>query len=86
MNERIKELAEQADIKFDKDINEIDVCVLLPSDLEKFAELLVKECITTIEQDRFRKANELDTEYDEGYVDGMGRAERILKEHFGVNK
>ena len=44
MNERIKQLAEQADIKFDKDINEIDVCVLLPSDLEKFAELIVREC------------------------------------------
>jgi len=44
MNERIKELAEQAEIRFDKDINEIDVCVLLPSDLEKFAELIVKAC------------------------------------------
>lgn len=48
MNERIKELLLQADIKFDKDINEIDVCVLLPSDLEKFAELMVKETMQVV--------------------------------------
>ena len=44
MNERIKQLLVKADIKFDRDINEIEVCVMLPSDLEKFAELIVKEC------------------------------------------
>ncbi len=49
MNERIKELIEQADIKFDKDIESIDVCVLLPSDLEKFAELIVLECCTMMQ-------------------------------------
>ena len=48
MNEQIKELLLQADIQFDKDINEIDVCVLLPSDLEKFAELMVKETMQVV--------------------------------------
>ena len=48
MNERIKELLVEADIKFDRDINEIEVCVMLPSDLEKFAELIVRECLVQI--------------------------------------
>jgi hypothetical protein len=50
MNERIEQLAKQADIKFDKDLNEIDVCVMLPSDLEKFAELIVRECYNIAEE------------------------------------
>lgn len=45
MNKRIKELLEQANIKFDKSLEEIDVCVCLPSDLEKFAELIIGECL-----------------------------------------
>lgn len=48
MNQRIRELLGQADIKFDKDLNDIDVCVLLPEDLEKFARLIVEECATSI--------------------------------------
>lgn len=50
----------------------------------KFAELIVQECITNIEEDRFYRVNLLETAYDDGYVDGLGRAESILKEHFGV--
>ena len=58
MNERIKELLVKADIKFDRDINEIEVCVMLPSDLEKFAELIVRECadIATINQHEWHSA------------------------------
>jgi hypothetical protein len=48
MNEKIKELIEQTEINFDKDINEVEVCVMLPSDLERFAELIVKDVIDLI--------------------------------------
>jgi hypothetical protein len=78
MNERLEKLAEQAGFK--NVVGVLDGKV----ELQKFAELIVRECITNIEQDRFRNADDLNTEYDDGYVDGMGRAERILKEHFGV--
>jgi hypothetical protein len=46
MNERIKELAEQADIKFDvySDNYGVDTATVVPYDLEKFAELIIKEC------------------------------------------
>jgi hypothetical protein len=73
MNERIRLLAEQADIKFDRDINEIEVCVLLPSDLEKFAELIVQEAIEACE-----KNSMLD-------LDAWQRSEQI-KKHFGVEE
>jgi hypothetical protein len=76
MNERLKELMLEAGYAAPE----------LALRAQKLAELIVKECITTIEQDRFQKADLLETEYDDGYVDGMGRAERTLKEHFGVER
>lgn len=92
MNERIRLLAEQAVL--DSLFESIDPAFTVGTGngkmtiplvfAEKFAEMIVRECISHIEQDRFRKAEDLETEYDDGYVDGMGRAERLMKEHFGV--
>ncbi len=47
MNERIKELAEQADIQFDvsSDNYGVDTATVTPYDLEKFAELIIRECL-----------------------------------------
>ena len=72
MNERINELLVEADIKFDRDINEIEVCVMLPSDLEKFAELIVRECVELNKQELAFNAFE--------------RLLNIYKEHFGVKE
>ena len=46
MNERIKQLIEQAEIKFESHPQHqgIDTAVIIPTDLEKFAELIVKKC------------------------------------------
>jgi hypothetical protein len=44
MNERIKELAEQADIVFGFDKNNDPEVICAVIDIEKFAELLVREC------------------------------------------
>lgn len=46
MNPRIQELVKQADIEFDvsSDHYGIDTAVVIPYDLEKFAELIVEEC------------------------------------------
>ena len=49
MNERIKELAEQADIVFGFDKNNDPEVICAVMDIEKFAELLVRECAKTIE-------------------------------------
>ena len=52
MNERIKELAEQADIVFGFDKNNDPEVICAVMDIEKFAELIVRECadIATINQ------------------------------------
>jgi hypothetical protein len=46
MNKRIKELATEAEIKFEAHLHHlgIDTAVITPADLEKFAELIVQEC------------------------------------------
>jgi hypothetical protein len=60
MNERFRELAEQCHHRY----SEHNI------DLEKFAELIVKEC-----------ADYVDSAISDGGVDG-----RSLKEHFGVEE
>ena len=75
MNERIKELLVEADIKFDRDINEIEVCVMLPSDLEKFAELIVRECGVA-----------LNPPVQNRNVISRGQAYDLIKKHFGVEE
>jgi len=69
MNQRIKELAEQSG--YSKDYLEIG----LPSNMEKFAELIVRECIN-IAQDRANfpgyPPNDVNDIIDE------------IREHFGV--
>jgi hypothetical protein len=69
MNERIKELAEQATKKYDRLGNEIPFA---QPDLEKFAKLIVRECIGIVKQ---RWINP-----DEDVI-----AEEI-KKHFGVKE
>jgi hypothetical protein len=71
MNERIRKLAEQAKIEFTYDPTETPMREFVEAwggDLEKFAELIVREC-----------ADIVDTAISDGGVDG-----RSLKEHFGV--
>jgi hypothetical protein len=72
MNERIKKLAEQAGMSddkygmfFAKDKHDEDGV-----DLEKFAELIVQECMTVA-----RGADGLDATHEAWY---------LIKEHFGV--
>ena len=50
MNERIKELAEQADIVFGFDKNNDPEVICAVIDIEKFAELIVQECADYIRE------------------------------------
>ena len=89
MNERIKELLLQADINFDKDINEIDVCVLLPSDLEKFAELIVRECVDVIKKEvsmKYKDGSGETEEFMAGHYGGSLLARVMIAQHFGVKE
>jgi len=85
MNERIRELAEQAEWRFaDRATGEFSE---YDRRLEKFAELIVRECaeeLRKIEQeaDRAYKAKEVK---ERNTFDGYDFAE-MLKEHFGVEE
>ena len=68
MNNRIKQIAEQAGSVYQKNL---DVYLLLPDELEKLVELIVKECIDSV----------LDSSVE--YATRPQIAEE-LKEHFGV--
>ena len=74
MNERIKLLAEQANLQ--------DGWFCGQGNIEKFAELIIKECMTTVlkeskwywDKDEFESAN------------AIQNAARRVKEHFGVEE
>ena len=72
MNERIKELAEQArEKKFDYRAREGESHYIYVLNEEKFAELIIQECISAIEStDRHRSYYFI----------------AIIKEHFGVEE
>ena len=71
MNERIKQLADEAGLRFTQLMSNPMVPVVdgKETDLEKFAELIVKECATLID------AEEIQSRYG-----------NMLKEHFGVEE
>ena len=72
MNERIRELAEQAGMRFDRFGMVIPTTLAVQEtvNLEKFAELIVKECAVFVENDDYR---------------GVTLSDR-LKRHFGVEE
>jgi hypothetical protein len=73
MNERIRELAEQAGLEFDDDLvlEPEAIYYTTQKDLEKFAELIVQECLLKIENERF--------ELPDFIIDSV-------KQHFGVEE
>ena len=71
MNERIRELAEQAGLEYDFN-------PMLWLKYEKFAELIVKECIQVVD-------GMADPEEDsDRYVWALHNAVEKIREHFGV--
>jgi len=81
MNERIKELAEQANLEIDPAHPDHNQKVL-----EKFAELIVRECMSQIEEVKNIKAGNAGPVYTQGFDDGMFVAIRTIEEHFGVEE
>ena len=78
MNERIRQLAEQAGIHD-------DVCSMCPiHELEKFAELIIKECSDALEK-RHQEFKGTKSEYANGFKSGISAAKRTLDAHFKDN-
>ena len=84
MNERIKELAEQArEKKFDYRAREGESHYIYVLNEEKFAELIVRECV------KFCEHESNDDEHDEYDMGMWVKAESIktaIVEHFGVEE
>ena len=78
MNERIRELIKQAGgIQCDEDGDELTP-ILVSKDLEKFAELIVNDCITTLNKRFMGDLNREDME--------VRRCIEDVKKHFGVEE
>ena len=88
MNEKIRQLAEQAKIDYDlrPEIARAPVWIGTDKELEKFAELIVRECIAITDElvnrnvDGSWTSNELYTDYN----GALFEVKRRIKEHFGV--
>lgn len=76
MNERIRELAHEAGLPT---YNPEGV----PTKLEKFAELIVKECAIVCSLEQLIDA---DDEFKRGINKGAINCEKMVKEHFGVEE
>jgi hypothetical protein len=79
MNERIKQLAEQAGIEFTYDPTEVPMRAFIEAwegDLEKFAELILKETISVLQKRFMGDLNREDMEVRRCIAD--------VKKHFGV--
>ena len=86
MNERIKQLAEQAGLG-DNKFNEAGIISVYGNfDLEKFADLIIRECMTQIEEVKQIRTGHAGPEYTQGFDDGMFVAIRTIEEHFGVEE
>ena len=81
MNERIRELADKiwAEEYWDNPMTD----KLLPAQLNRFAELIVKECAEISEQSQWSEAK---GEYYEGFNEAMIYVSNKIKEHFGVKE
>lgn len=92
MNDRIRELAEQAKLRpalllkhwgtddalTDSEQEELD-------NIEKFAELIVRECIRQCDGNHDYK-NRIDTDFGKGVAMGITLAKAQINTHFGVEE
>jgi hypothetical protein len=87
MNERIRQLAEQAGLRFTQLMSNPMVPVVdgKQTDLAKFAELIVREFLeelryTVLDTQELRR--DKSTDYQVGWEDGMFDAGEMIKQHF----
>lgn len=83
MNERIKQLAEQAGLGVIFHLEEMSVEGEI--ELWKFAELLVRECVNQIDAEHTEALDNHMEDWDRGYLGGLRVAKEIIQKHFGVD-
>ena len=94
MNERIKELAEQASEKINYRVDpntfsEIDdpngPYIRTQFNKEKFAELIIRECALTLESITVPVSDSFE-DFDNGYNRGLLFGSAVIKKYFGVEE
>ena len=92
MNKRIRELAKQTGYIWHAS-GDPQIYEFTPEKLEKFAELIVRECIDIakqVENEKFEVAGSAEPEYRKGINDGRRNAawgiKNRMKLHFGVEE
>jgi hypothetical protein len=88
MNKQIKELVKQAGLNIDGFGYPIWGCLDSADEkkefLEKFTELIIKECENVVAS-QLERDGEANDEWDRGYISGMWAATRYMATHFGVD-
>jgi hypothetical protein len=80
MNERIRELAKDCDLDWHRHWNDDN-----SNRLEKFAELIVQECVSTLtEMHMWQSVN--NQNYTASWHDAVDNGIETIKEHFGVKQ
>ena len=81
MNERIKELAKQAEFS-EKDLH------IQGDNFQKFAELIVKECISIVDEQKecLHEEQQYWHDRDYGYEMAVNDASKGIKQFFGVEE
>jgi hypothetical protein len=84
MNERIKLLAEQAGFRSNPDIYDRNQSF----DMEKFAELIVRECISIVDEQKecLHEEQKYWHDRDYGYEMAVNDASKGIKQFFGVEE
>ena len=84
MNERIKELAELSGFKVDWQHE--DVQALKMARFEKFAELIVRECMEVVINGQYSASECHGNSHRISYNNGRTGASSDIKKHFGVEE
>jgi hypothetical protein len=93
MNEKIKELAEQAYEQKQNMVIDPKTYEMVPGktyrkelNVQKFAELIVRECMSEIQRVRQIKVGNAGPVYNQAFDDGMFVAIGTIEEHFGIEE
>ena len=85
MNERIREMAYKT--CFESGFNGPEHFVFYHTDLQKFAELIVKECADILMKPEYAMNHPEELgDYNKGWVNGRLIGIEHIKEHFGVEE
>ena len=86
MNDRIKELAEQASLYAVSDNSSMVFDVWKKRYTEKFAELIIQECVNTIQNRAPGQLGKAGDGWTNGYDDGLKTGAFLIKQHFGIKE